>query len=239
MRKIYLILLLLAAPTLIYAADEANLSALLGGIVQSDSWIIRKNKLEEEFAGNVHFENDIYKIHADRAISRRKEQTYTIEGNVRASRRDKDFSAEITAAKIFYNNISQTGFAAGDKKSRLTLYYEPAGGPVYRVYGDRLDFADKFNAFTLSGNGELHDGRNTLRAGKMSYNRQTGAFEAWGQRPLLTGSNDEAYYALQADKIAANTREGIYRAQGRAQGWIAPVKDIKDLKDFTSLPSLK
>ena len=83
---IFLSLVLALSPALCAAQD----TALLGGMVQSDRWIIRKDKMEEEFIGNVSYKNDIYNIKADYALSRRKEQTFTLKGNVFASQKKDD-----------------------------------------------------------------------------------------------------------------------------------------------------
>lgn len=212
------------------AGDDANLSALLGGLVSSDNWIIRKDKLEEEFVGNVRYQNDIYDIRADKALSRRAAQTYQLEGNVSARRSDIDYTASIAAGKIFYDNRAKSGYARGDGKNQVSIFYQPQGAKAYTLYGDQINFSDSFAAYHAAGNAELDDFDNTIYAGQMAYNTQSGVFEAWQNRPLVLGFSDEGDYALQADKISANVHTGSYTAAGRVQGWLVPAKDIKSLK---------
>ena len=66
-------------------AQKQDLSALLGGSVQSDKWLINREKEQEEFIGNVRYQNDIYSIKSDYALSQRKDKTYLLKGNILAS----------------------------------------------------------------------------------------------------------------------------------------------------------
>jgi lipopolysaccharide export system protein LptA len=211
-------------------ADDENMTALLGGLVQSDSWIIRKDKAEEEFVGNVRYDNDLYKIRADRGLSQRALRAYTLRGNVYAAREDKTSKAHIKADKIFYNQTLGSGYALPKKGAQLELGYNiKSDGPAYKIYGDRLDFGAKFTSYKLSGWAELDDKDNTLYSREMAFDFNTGLFEAYGGRPLLTGFNDDGDYAIAADKITADTRAGKYSARGRVQGWVAPAKGIKNI----------
>ncbi|MDR1124235.1 MAG: LptA/OstA family protein [Elusimicrobiota bacterium] len=210
--------------------DDKNMAALLGGMVQSDSWIIRRDKAEEEFSGNVRYENDLYKIRADRGLSQRALRAYTLRGNVYAAREDETSKAHIKADKIFYNQARDTGYVLPQKGAQLELGYNiKNGGPAYRFYGDRLDFGAKFTSYKLSGWAELDDKDNALYSREMTFDLNTGIFEAYGGRPLLLGFNDDGDYAISADKITAYTGESRYSAQGRVQGWLAPAKGIKNL----------
>ena len=210
--------------------DDKNMAALLGGMVQSDSWIIRKDKAEEEFIGNVRYDNDLYKIRADRGLSQRSLRVYTLQGNVYAAREDKTAKAQIKAGKFFYDQTRDSGYALPKKGAQLELGYDAKnGGPSYALYGDRLDFGAKFTSYKLSGWAELDDKNNTLYSREMVFDLNTGVFEAYGGRPLLFGFSDDWDYAAAADKITADTRAGSYSAKGRVQGWFAPAKDIKNL----------
>jgi lipopolysaccharide export system protein LptA len=228
MRAIYLLLIFFTIANISYAQEskKEELSGLLGGIVQSDSWIIRKEKNEEEFIGNVHYENDMYKITADRAVSRRKEQSYTLEGNVYASRSDKKTGkAEIKAQKIFYNKLQDYGYALAPKNKQISLFYNTEENK-YKLYGNKLDFSGNFNNFKITGNGKFYDINNKLYVQQMIFNRESGVFETQGGRPVLSGFNDDGNYALQADKITAFTTERKYKAEGKVRGWVTSNKNV-------------
>ena len=230
--KKFIIPLLLILPMFLNAQDKQskgdNLSALLGGMVQSDRWLIHKDQQEEEFIGNVRYKNDIYDIRADRALSRRALQTYTLEGNVFASRQENGEFAQISADKIFYNNKEDFGYALSNKSAQVSIRYKTPQTDL-SLFGDRVDFSRKFTLFKVIGDAELGDLNNTLYAGEMSFDMETGVFEAYKNRPVFFGFSEDGDYALQADKITAQTKEGFIKAQGNVQGWLTSARDWSGL----------
>ncbi len=206
-------------------SDDAELSALLGGLVQSDSWIIRKDKAEEEFIGNVRYENETYKISADRALSQRKLNAYTISGNVQASRKQDGEEISLTANKVYFNAKKDYGYAQGSKSSQAHASFTSLNN-IFNLYADKINFGGKFTVFEAEGDCELNDMNNTLYSGKMAYNTQSGLFTASENRPVLFGYNDDGDYALQGDQITADNKNGIYTASGRVTGWLVPAEDI-------------
>ena len=221
---IFLSLVLALSPALCAAQD----TALLGGMVQSDRWIIRKDKMEEEFIGNVSYKNDIYNIKADYALSRRKEQTFTLKGNVFASQKKDGATAQITADNFFYDNKTGKGYALPKKNAQVSAVYTTPANRL-KAFGNKLDFKDKFSVFEMNGNCELDEINNTLYADKMLFNTDSGLFTANGNRPVLWGFNPDGDYAIQADTITAQTKEGFFKAQGRVQGWVVSAKEFPNL----------
>lgn len=221
---IFLTLFLALCPALC-AAQE---TALLGGMVQSDRWIIRKDKMEEEFIGNVSYKNDIYTAKADYALSRRKQQTFTLKGNVFASQKKDGAKAQFTAENFFYDNKTGSGYATPKKDSQVSGVYN-TGVNRLKVFGNKLDFKDKFSVFEMNGNCELDEINNTLYADKMIFDSNTGVFTATGSRPVLWGFNPDGDYAVQADTITAQTQEGFFKAQGRVSGWVVSAKEFPNL----------
>lgn len=221
---IFLTLFLALSPALCYAQD----TALLGGMVQSDRWIIRKDKMEEEFIGNVSYKNDIYTAKADYALSRRREQTFNLKGNVFASQKKNGTTAQITAENFFYNNKTGEGYATPKKNAQVNAVYTTQTNRL-KAFGNKLDFKDKFSVFEMSGNCELDEINNTLYADKMIFDTNSGVFNAHGNRPVLWGFNPDGDYAVQADDITVQTKEGFLKAQGRVQGWVVSAKEFPNL----------
>ena len=205
--------------------DDAELSALLGGLVQSDSWIIRKDKAEEEFIGNVRYENEIYKISADRALSQRKLNAYTISGNVKASRKQNGEEISLEAGKVFFNSKKDLGYAQGAKGKQIKAVFATPNN-TFNLYADKINFGDKFTLFEAEGDCELNDMNNTLYSGKMTYDTKSGLFTAFERRPVLFGYNEDGDYALQGDEITADNKNGVYKASGKVTGWLVPAQDI-------------
>lgn len=103
MKKLFLLFTFILFAPFVFCQTEQDLSMLLGGMVKSDKWIIRKDSFEEEFIGNVHYENEMYKISADKALSKRKDKTYELSGNVFLSRTENNTTLTLNAGRVFYN----------------------------------------------------------------------------------------------------------------------------------------
>ncbi len=235
-KKFLPLLLLFLAPFAFCQVQEEDLTMLLGGMIKSDKWIIRKDVLEEEFIGNVNYENEMYKLFADRVISRRKVKTYELEGKVFLSRKDGDTSISMTADRVSYNQKKDIGFAKGTKKKQVQVTYKTPEN-TYTLFANKIEFSKQANFFRATGKVKLTDKANTLQAQSATFDRQTGIFEALPQRPLFTGANKDGNYALISDKIIIDTKTQEIKALGQAQGWIASKEDLlteenlKKLKD--------
>ncbi len=227
MRK-FIVLFFLLLPLGLSAQQDPKLSALLGGMVESDRWLIHKDNDTEEFIGNLYYSNDNYTIKADYGLSDRRRQTYKIKGNVFASQKLSGTVAEVKADEVFYNRKKDTGYIKPKKGNQIDIMYKLPDNTM-RLYADRADFEKKASLFTATGYAELHDLNNTLYSDKMSYNILTGVFIASGGRPVLWGFTDDGDYALQADTIEADTKGKIFKASGRVTGWITSAQDLSNL----------
>ncbi|MBQ4493756.1 MAG: hypothetical protein II972_04070 [Elusimicrobiaceae bacterium] len=223
-----LIFILYFSPLSLFAGQD--LSALLGGSVQSNKWIINRDKEQEEFIGNVRYQNDIYNLRSDYALSQRKENTYLLKGNILASQTLVDTFTQIKAEEFFYNNKTLKGYALGKKNRQIEILYKTPNN-TFNLYGNRVDFNKDTNFIKITGNSELDDLNNTLYADTITFNTQSGLFEAYEKRPVLWGFGVDGDYALQADKITADTQKNIFKAQGNIQGWFTLASDFKKIKE--------
>jgi len=219
----FLFIALLFAPALCCAQE-----ALLGGMVQSDRWIIRKDKMEEEFSGNVSYKNNIYDIRADYGLSNHKEKTFDLRGRIRASMLNKGNKVSLTAERFFYDRKRDKGFAVPAKGRQLEISYKTINNN-FKAYADRLDFSEKLSLYKTQGNCELDDINNTLYADKMEFNQNNGVFNAEGGRPVLWGFREDGDYAIQADTMTAHTQDGFFKANGRVRGWVVSAKQFPNL----------
>lgn len=213
---------------------QQDLSALLGGSVKSDRWLINRDKEQEEFIGNVKYSNETINLKADYALSQRKEKTYLLRGNILASQTLPDNFIQIKAEELFYNNKTLKGYALGKKNKQVEGIYKTLNN-TFNLYGDRVDFdKTRGDLITISSYAELNDLNNTLYADTMTFNNESGLFEAFGARPVLWGFGVDGDYALQADKITADTKTGVFKAQGNIQGWLTLATDFQKVKQATS-----
>lgn len=230
--KILFILTLFCLPLTAFTQVQ-DLNALLGGSVQSDKWLINREKEQEEFIGNVRYQNDIYNLKSDYALSARKDKTYLLKGNILASQNLEDTFTQIKAEEFFYNNKTLKGYALGKKNDQIEIIYKTPNN-IFNLYGNKADFNKDTNFIKITGNSELDDLNNTLYADTITFNTQSGVFEAYGQRPVLWGFGVDGDYALQADKITADTKKVIFKAEGNIQGWFTLASDFEKLKQATS-----
>ena len=236
MKKYFLLLIFSFLAIFVFAQKEEDLSMLLGGMVKSDKWIIRKDSLEEEFIGNVRYENEMYKLFADKALSKRKAKTYELNGNVFLSRTADNTVLTLTAKRVFYNQNKDNGFANGSKKVQVKVVYQTPEN-IYTLLADKVEFSKKATFLRASGNIKLSDKENTLNAQNVTFDRISGIFEALDVRPLIVGKNKDGSYAVEADKIIVDTKNGQFTAEGNARGWLTLAKDLmadeklKKLKD--------
>ncbi len=234
MKKLFLLFIFISLTPLIYSQTEEDLTMLLGGMVKSDKWIIRKDAFEEEFIGNVRYENEMYKILADKALSKRKDKIYELLGNVFLSRSEDNTTITLNADRVFYNQKTDNGFAAGTKKMQVKIVYTTPEN-VYTLLANKVDFSNKANFFKASGKVQLSDKENTLKAEEVTFDRVSGIFEAISVRPIMLGQNKDGSYALEADKMIVNTKTGKFNATGKPQGWLTMKKDLMSQENFKHL----
>lgn len=225
MKKIYSIFLIILLSCVCFAQDGDDLAVLLGGMIKSDKWIIRKDAMEEEFKGNVRYENEQYKLQADKALSKRKEKKYELSGNVLLARKDKGTTLTLTAGRVFYDQNTDKGLATAAKKKQVKVVYVTPDN-TYTLLADKVEFSKQASFCKATGNVKLTDKDNSLKAQSATFDRISGFFEALPQRPQVAGKNDDGTYALEADKIIVDTKKGIIRTVGKSQGWFTLKKDI-------------
>lgn len=101
-----------------------ELPATLGGLVQSDSWVIYKDKSQEEFIGHVSYDNGTYIFRSDYALSDRAKSTFSAKGNVFLRQNNPDGAFyQAQADNGFYNYRTQRGNLSARGKNFITLVF--------------------------------------------------------------------------------------------------------------------
>ncbi len=158
--------------------NASQLPEALGGVVSSDRWIIYKEKEEEEFEGNVHYDNGTYIFHAQYALSQRKKNLFTAKDSVyiRKNESDKSFY-ELYADKASYNYSTGNGQAIANRKGKIKLVYQNPQGDLVTALAQRADFNTKEETYVLSGDVFVTyidhlNKKTTLRADKISARKK-------------------------------------------------------------------
>jgi lipopolysaccharide transport protein LptA len=183
-KRTFLLTLLALAPCFLGAQGAASsinqkdLAPLLGGLVQSDRWLIHKDKAQEEFIGNVRYSNDTVSLKADHALSDRLNKIYTLRGNVNASYKlPQNATAQISADKVLYDQKSDRGIITASSQNQAEAIYKTENN-TFRAYADEIEFGQKLTSFTLNDWAELEDDNNALYAEQISLDTQSGEAKA-------------------------------------------------------------
>lgn len=132
--------------------SSSQMPAVLGGVVSSDRWVVYKEKEEEEFEGNVHYDNGVYVFRSGYALSQRKQNLFTAKDNVYARKNEQDGGwYELYADKAVYNYQTGAGRAEASANKKIKLVYKTAKGDLITATARRADFNTKQETYRLSG----------------------------------------------------------------------------------------
>lgn len=200
---------------------KGNLPPVLGGLVQSDSWIIYKDKEQEEFKGNVSYDNGAYQFRSQYALSDRKNNVFTASGDVflRQNAQDGSFyQAESDRAR--YNYHTQKGTLTARKNKKITLQYQDADGLLSTASAQKAAFDLARKIYDLEGGVTLT--RPTPK-GLLTLEARTLHAEQIPQKAVLDGGATARtpQYTLSAQTIVLdgqNNRSYAYGARPLLQG---------------------
>ena len=172
----------------------------LGGVVASDSWIVYQEKQEEEFKGNVSYDNGQYIFKSDYALSQRKKNLITAKGNVFIRHNEKDdVFYELHADRVQFNYQSGRGSAQADKGKLIELKYHTDKDEMVTAYAQRAEFNTQEKTYDLDGQAHIlyvnDKGQTlTLKADHITARQQD-------KYALLKGhaEADNGQYKLQAE----------------------------------------
>lgn len=147
---------------------------VLGGVVQSDSWVIYKDKQQEEFTGNVSYDNGSYAFKADYALSERALSRFSARGRVwlRQTERDGSFY-EAYADSARYNYKTQKGWLAANRGKTVKLVLTDEKKQTVTAYAGKVSFDLNEKIFVLQNNVRVErptpEGLEILTADKATY----------------------------------------------------------------------
>lgn len=202
----------------------SQLPEVLGGIVQSDEWIIYQDKAQEEFKGHVFYDNDIYTFKADYALSDRNQNSATARGHVYLKQQEpQNPTYEAWGDYAHYNYKTGKGILKSTSKNQARLQITDVAQTV-TASAKQISFDTNTQVFVLTGN--VHIKRTTpqetqtLQADTVIYDREHNTSTAYGARPLATGSTDQGTFAIIADKVTSDAQGTVVTLDGRVQGWV-------------------
>ena len=200
--------------------NSTQMPEVLGGIVQSDQWIIYKDKEQEEFTGNVSYDNGIYAFKAQHALSDRKQNTVTATGRVYARRKELPSTQyEAFADYAHYNYKTEKGSLKSTTKNPVRLILTDDTQTI-TARAKHVSFNTFTQVFILTGNVHAtrvtEQGTQQIQADKVTL-KQTENYLYLDGNAIL----QDDQYKLQADSViydGAHNQAHAYGARPLATG---------------------
>ena len=184
----------------------------LGGVISSDRWIVHQDTHEEEFEGNVHYDNDAYVFNAGYVLSQRDKNTISAQKNVYIRKNEPDGSwYELYADNVSYNYQTGKGHALASGNKRAKLIYTNAQGEVTTALAKRMDFNTEEETFELTGKAlitqkDMQGQTNTLQANRISARHKDQYALLQGQAQASNNDYSLRAHLLEYDGISHQAR---------------------------------
>ncbi len=230
--RVLLPLLLAAAAQAAAGQGEKGESSLIGSVVRSEKWDIKRGEHKlEEFTGNVTYRREGRRLRADWALYDHDSQLLEVKGGIRAEDLLEDgTTAVVEGERASFDKAKGFGQLAGrsaEDAVRLLLL-EPDGAESGRGRARRVVWDIKGGTFSLEGDAWFREKRGEVWADTARFLRGTRRLELLGRRPVLSAVGPGWAAAVQADSLSATALDRGRRrvvGQGRAHGWLHfPVK---------------
>ncbi|NLO90722.1 MAG: hypothetical protein GX410_01850 [Elusimicrobia bacterium] len=145
------------ALALLAAADAAALDRdafppVLGGVVRSKKWVVRRDSKQEEFIGDVSYRNPAYFLKSDWALDDKKKEEIFLKGSVYINARRQNGSVlETYCDRAEYSKLSGLArFFSGNDPVRL-LYTSSDGAMKMNTLSDTALVDEKKSYMKLTG----------------------------------------------------------------------------------------
>ncbi len=158
-------------------AAMKQIPPVLGGIIASDSWVIYKDKQQEEFRGNVSYDNGTYLFRADYALSERALNRFSARGNVYVKQTEPQGATyEAYADFARYNYTTLKGVLQANAGNTVRLIYSDKNQPPLTATAQKVSFDLEKEVFVLEKNVRVErptpQGLQTMTAQKATLKQQ-------------------------------------------------------------------
>jgi lipopolysaccharide export system protein LptA len=208
------------APNACVANDKVRLPKVLGGVVRSKQWIMKRNVGEEEFIGDVSYKMPGYQIFSDWALYSRKTEVIKLKGNIRGKKAWEDSSTTDASA-------DSGRYEANERK--IWLYSNPNSNviinhndPKYGAWSSKSKSAvydDETSLLTLEDNVYINSKDITSKSDMARYYQLQSLLKLDG-KPLIWGSYNDYDFAIQGNSATASKFYQELQIEGSVKGWI-------------------
>ena len=215
------LLILCLIPAASPAAETAKTDfPVVGGVVRSEKWIIRKEKGEEEFSGNVSYKNADYSFKSDWALFKKAEGELLLKGHASGVRLWPDGSkTEAFGGYARCLNEAQTAFLEPARGGQVLITHDDPKYGIWRATADKAFFDGKKNRLDLEGNARIEGENLVSLSEKAVYLHDARSLELFG-RPVITGTRNNCDFAVSGDTATVTNSYNLLSAQGSVKGWV-------------------
>jgi hypothetical protein len=194
---------------------------LLGAVVRSDQWVVRRKIGQEEFTGNVSVEQPGRTFKSDWALWDKINQLFFTKGRSYASK--KELSGEILEAwsdEGRYNLADHTGKAWSEAGKDVLFKRTTADGQVLEGRGVRANWTGDDKQLHLEQSVRLVGSSETARSESADYFEDARTLELAGGPPVVEYAGVGEVGAMQAIHVTMYPDDGKLHALGKVHGWV-------------------
>ncbi|MFH1618342.1 MAG: hypothetical protein ABIG11_00395 [bacterium] len=203
--------------------------SLAGGVVRSEKWIIRRDKGEEEFEGNVSYNQGGHQFKADWALYRKNLGRWDAKKNIYGSRLWPDGSRTQCygdSAEFFQESLPDGRQAGGrsivyaGESLRVKLIHEEPSYGIWNSLSDKAVLEQKNSTLHLSGN--VFFTREDMQSWSDTaiYDNLSSTLFLTGGPPVMTGIRNKYDLAMQAESITLLRYPEKITGRGNVRGWV-------------------
>lgn len=191
---------------------------LAGTEIRSDEWIIRREKGEEEFKGNVSLKQPGTAINADWALFNKNEQSWLLRGSVHGKRALKNQNeVEVWAHEMRHEIEGKKSQAQGRPGNPLRFKHVS----TQTITGEALqaDWEDAAGLLTLQKRVKL-EGQTFRTKSETALISHQNKINLTGGPPILHAAESTWETEIQAEEIEFDQKDKGLKTKGRTKGWI-------------------
>lgn len=225
MKKIFLFAFICCVCGGAFGADKlkskkGDIPTVLGGIVRSDKWVVKRNPPREEFTGNVSYKNPYYEVKADWALFERNAGLFSAKGNVWGKKIwSDDAITEMFCHTALYDrkkSIAQ-GYPKEGEFVRI-FHFEPDHGQ-WKSTARKVLFDENAQRVDLIREVRVISDKNNALADKISYYYKGDSFEFSGN-PVIWGTYREYDFAVTGKKAKSENFFDNLEVKEKVRGWV-------------------
>jgi len=219
----FLIALLVCSATLpapAAAQVKADFPNVLGGVVRSDKWIIRRKAGEEEFIGDVSYKNPFYAVSADWAMFRRKRGIVDLKGKVHGTKIEKTGAqTESFSHTATYNLNSNTALLKPKSDETVKVIHTDPKRGKWTADAKSAFFNEKKSTVILSQDVKIKGEEVSSLSKQAVYDYKAAFFQFTGV-PVIWGSHNKSDFAITGDSATASAYYNDISITGAVKGWV-------------------